>query len=144
MVKTKIKVYGYHLDMYGHVNNARYLEFLETARWQLIEANMKLQDLESFCESVFPLDEGAEICKIGGMWGEFTLRRDALMGGVRFSMLDCPNALAWTITTGYPPERNKVLIHLTINRTRKQEEFVQEIHHFLDDLVRGLEAKLSG
>lgn len=28
-----IKVRGYHLDLYGHVNNARYLEFLEEARW---------------------------------------------------------------------------------------------------------------
>ncbi len=34
---TKIKVRGYHLDLYGHVNNARYLEFLEEARWNLFE-----------------------------------------------------------------------------------------------------------
>lgn len=26
-------VYNFHLDGYGHVNNARYLEFLEAARW---------------------------------------------------------------------------------------------------------------
>jgi thioesterase-3 len=31
--QTKIIVRGYHLDVYGHVNNARYLEFLEEARW---------------------------------------------------------------------------------------------------------------
>ena len=30
---TEIKVRGYHLDIYQHVNNARYLEFLEEARW---------------------------------------------------------------------------------------------------------------
>jgi thioesterase III len=30
---TEIIVRGYHLDFYGHVNNARYLEFLEEARW---------------------------------------------------------------------------------------------------------------
>ena len=103
---------------------------------------LKLQDLESFCESLFPLDNGTEVCTIGGMWGEFTLRRDQIMGGVRFAMLDCPNALAWTVTTGYPPAREKVVIHLTINRIRKQNEFVEDIHHFLDDLVRGIEAKL--
>ncbi|QLG87122.1 acyl-CoA thioesterase [Chitinibacter bivalviorum] len=34
---TVIKVRGYHLDLYGHVNNARYLEFLEEARWGLLE-----------------------------------------------------------------------------------------------------------
>ena len=30
---TEIKVQGFHTDHYQHVNNARYLEFLETARW---------------------------------------------------------------------------------------------------------------
>lgn len=34
---NEIKVRGYHLDLYGHVNNARYLEFLEGARWELME-----------------------------------------------------------------------------------------------------------
>ena len=28
-----ITVRGYHLDLYKHVNNARYLEFLEEGRW---------------------------------------------------------------------------------------------------------------
>ncbi|MCG6659671.1 acyl-CoA thioesterase [Halomonas campisalis] len=28
-----LRVRGYHLDGYGHVNNARYLEFLEEGRW---------------------------------------------------------------------------------------------------------------
>lgn len=33
----EIKVRGYHLDLYQHVNNARYLEFLEEARWAYFE-----------------------------------------------------------------------------------------------------------
>ena len=32
---NKIKVRGYHIDSYGHVNNTRYLEFLEETRWIL-------------------------------------------------------------------------------------------------------------
>lgn len=36
-MKTTIKVRGYHLDVYQHVNNARYLEFLEEARWEWLE-----------------------------------------------------------------------------------------------------------
>ena len=35
----EIPVRGYHLDMFSHVNNARYLEFLEEARWHALEAN---------------------------------------------------------------------------------------------------------
>ena len=34
-MQTQIKVRGYHLDVYQHVNNARYLEFLEEARWDI-------------------------------------------------------------------------------------------------------------
>lgn len=30
---VEITVRGYHLDVYQHVNNARYLEFLEEGRW---------------------------------------------------------------------------------------------------------------
>lgn len=36
-MQTLIKVRGYHLDVYQHVNNARYLEFLEEARWEWLE-----------------------------------------------------------------------------------------------------------
>lgn len=36
-MQTHIKVRGYHIDVYQHVNNARYLEFLEEARWQWLE-----------------------------------------------------------------------------------------------------------
>jgi len=32
---TEIKVRGYHMDFYGHINNARYLELLEEGRWSL-------------------------------------------------------------------------------------------------------------
>jgi len=31
--RIALRVRGYHLDGYGHVNNARYLEFLEEGRW---------------------------------------------------------------------------------------------------------------
>ena len=40
--ETIIKVHGYHLDVYQHVNNARYLEFLEEARWNALEDGMPL------------------------------------------------------------------------------------------------------
>ena len=42
-MQTKIKVRGYHLDVYQHVNNARYLEFLEEARWDGLENSAGFQ-----------------------------------------------------------------------------------------------------
>ncbi|MCP5269107.1 MAG: acyl-CoA thioesterase [Zoogloeaceae bacterium] len=32
-----LKVRGYHVDVFGHVNHARYLEFLEEARWAFFD-----------------------------------------------------------------------------------------------------------
>lgn len=41
----KLTVRNYHLDGYGHVNNARYLEFFEEARWAFMEAQGLLEAL---------------------------------------------------------------------------------------------------
>lgn len=40
-----LKVRGYHLDLFGHVNNARYLEFLEEARWAAFEKTVDLENM---------------------------------------------------------------------------------------------------
>jgi thioesterase-3 len=49
---TPIKVRGYHIDLYGHVNNARYLELLEEARWTFFEER---GDLRRFLASELAL-----------------------------------------------------------------------------------------
>ena len=41
-----IRVRNYHLDGYGHVNNARYLEFLEEARWEFFEEHGLLSEID--------------------------------------------------------------------------------------------------
>ena len=43
----EIKVRGYHIDVYSHVNNARYLEFMEEARWLIIEEYIGLKRMEA-------------------------------------------------------------------------------------------------
>ena len=48
---TELKVRGFHLDLYGHVNNARYLEFLEAARWEMLEGG----DLDWFMQHGYAL-----------------------------------------------------------------------------------------
>lgn len=44
---SQIKVRGFHLDIYQHVNNARYLEFLEEARWEYLEDTGDLEYFQS-------------------------------------------------------------------------------------------------
>lgn len=41
---AEIRIRGFHTDLYGHVNNARYLEFLEEGRWKLFEDRADVQE----------------------------------------------------------------------------------------------------
>ncbi|SFU69434.1 acyl-CoA thioesterase [Xenorhabdus koppenhoeferi] len=46
-MSTIIKVRGYHIDLFQHVNNARYLEFMEAARWDLLTEGDSMEWLNS-------------------------------------------------------------------------------------------------
>mgnify|MGYP000035003231 FL=1 len=91
-----------------------------------------------FTESMMFLENFNNNFKGLTLWGEFLISYDCIKGGIRFTLLDCPNALSWTITTGFPPEREKILLHCTINRTNKSQEFIEEIDDFLNEWEAGL------
>ncbi|WP_447556471.1 acyl-CoA thioesterase [Vreelandella sp. EE22] len=42
LTRVDLRVRGYHLDGYGHVNNARYLEFMEEGRWAFFDDHAEL------------------------------------------------------------------------------------------------------
>ena len=114
------------------------MEYFRTVKVKTTEQNIQealtLNNLEEISNEIFNLDKPVENeVKIGGVWGDFTLSRSKIKGGVRFALLECPNALCWTITTGFPPDRESIIIHLTINRERKKQRFIDEIVEFLDD-----------
>ena len=50
-LKTEVVVRGYEIDVYGHVNNAVYLSYLEHARWQM-QLSGRLQPAEPGVYSV--------------------------------------------------------------------------------------------
>lgn len=99
-----------------------------------LQDNISFDHIEEISNHIFRLSEPNQSeLSIGSIWGEFTLIRQSISSGLRFALKECPNALAWTITTDFPPERNGMGIHLTINRERKDSEFIEEIEEFLDD-----------
>lgn len=111
---------------------------------QNLQRQLTLSNLDKISTEIINLDEpGEEIVNIGGIWGEFTLSRSEIKGGIRFSLLECPNALCWTITTDYPPDPDSIVIHLTINRVEKNEEFIEEITDFLEDMSVNLKQFFS-
>jgi thioesterase III len=43
----EIIVRGFHIDVFSHVNNARYLEFMEEARWVIIGKYIDLKRMQA-------------------------------------------------------------------------------------------------
>ena len=106
-----------------------------------IHQELTIANLEVISNELFVIgDQYDSEANIGGIWGEFTLIRTLIKGGVRFALKECPNALAWTITTGLPPNPDVIVVHLTINRQNQKPDFIEEINEFLDDHCNCLQA----
>ena len=99
-----------------------------------IQDELTIDNLELISNEIFVIgDQNKTEANIGGIWGEFTLTRTLIRGGLRFALLECPNALTWTITTGIQPDPDVIFIHSTINRQQQEDSFIEEIEEFLDD-----------
>jgi len=121
------------------------MEFFKIIEKQTSEENIQEkitpQNLENFTESMFLLEQLENDFSGATLWGEFLISYDKIKGGVRFALLDCPNALQWTITTDFSAERNKIVLHATINQTQKPDEFIEEIEEFLMEWEAGLNSQ---
>lgn len=120
------------------------MEFFAVARVTTSEAALRealtIAALPRFCASIEQVIEAADAAgRIYTVWGEFTVHRETIRGGVRFTLPGCPNALAWTVTTGFAPAPEAIVVHCTINRTEHAPDFIETIEVFVDDWRRGLE-----
>lgn len=104
----------------------------------IIQNKITPKSLENFTESMFLIEEKGSDFSGGTLWGEFLISYHKIKGGVRFTLLDCPNAFSWTITTGFPPESEKIVLHATINRIAISTDFLEEIEDFLKEWETGL------
>lgn len=110
----------------------------------VLQRQVTVERLPDWCASIDTvLELSDESGRIYCVWGEFTVSRETIRGGVRFSLPGCPNALAWTITTGLPPDPDAVVIHCTINRREHDPDFIETIEEFVGDWRQGLEAGLK-
>ena len=110
-----------------------------------IRRKVTIDTLPVYCEDV---EEVAEAEALGRVvyfrhWGRFHIVSAEVMGGVRFWVPDCPNALAWTVTTGYPPRPAKIVLHATINRTEHSPDFLAATQSLLVTFKAGLERKFT-
>ncbi len=123
------------------------MEFFKIINTQTTQDNIQkeitFENLDELCNSIFILESKENTAQVGSLWGEFSLQRDKMRGGLRFSFLECPNALAFTFTTGFLPEPDQIVLHLTINRTSIAQEFTEEIEEFMMDWKHGIEKYFS-
>lgn len=73
------------------------------------------------------------------LWGAFDIRRDELRMGIRISLLNCPHALAWTLTL----QQQMLVIHCTIDDINPEQEFIESIDEFMDDWLSGMSQMLN-
>lgn len=77
-MSVDIRVRGYHLDVYQHVNNGRYMEFLEEARWDFMEKT-------GFTEQLDALGRALVVVNININYRRTGLLHDLLRVSVRLS-----------------------------------------------------------
>lgn len=102
-----------------------------------LKQSLTIENLPNLCASISTAaahteNEGELYC----LWGSFTIRRDEIRNGVRYALVECPHALAWTVTLD--EAREHVVIHCTIDKTQPDPEFAESIHAFVADWADGV------
>jgi hypothetical protein len=106
-----------------------------------LQRRLTIGALPRWCASIEKVLSDADSSgEVYCVWGTFHAHRELLRQGVRFSLPDCPNAFQWTVTTGHAPDPRQTAIHVTINRSEPEPDFVDSIRQFVDDWKAGLEA----
>ena len=130
--QIRVKVRGFHLDVYGHVNNARYLEFLEDARWTLIESRI---DLENWRKLGF----GFTIVKITINYRKAGRLNDVLDIKTRLEKLGGRSGVfkqeITLAATGEPVADAEVVFVILDLETRKATHLEGEIYNALKSLM---------
>ena len=118
------------------------MEFLKVIPANDLESNklknlLTLKSLPVLCAAIDTVSSEKENeADIYCIWGEFNVRRDEIKHGVRFSLLNCPHALSWTIT--FDKVNQKIIIHCTIDKSEQEQDFIESIDEFVADWSQGI------
>ena len=104
---------------------------------------LTLGNLTRLCASISTTspaneNEGDIYC----LWGAFNVKREEIRFGVRYSLINCPHALAWTVT--FDESSQNLIIHCTIDKADQDPEFIDSIHVFVSDWSNGMTQALQG
>ena len=119
------------------------MEFFSHAPCALTETQLQTAItgplLAEYCASIDRvIDWKGESGEIYCLWGQFIVHREVIRGGLRFTLPECPNALAWTLTCGTDATSPSIQIHCTINRSTHEPEFIESLRMFVEDWRLGM------
>ena len=104
---------------------------------EALKEHLQISALPGYCESISTvISDSKSIGEIYTVWGQFSVSRQEIRNGIRFALIDCPHAFAWTIT--HHDNRNRLLVHCTINDREEDEEFIESIRDFVSEWGAGL------
>ena len=109
---------------------------------EALSDRLTIANLPVYCASIDQVlsQENDAAGEIYCVWGQFKVSRERIRKGVRFALLNCPHALAWTITChNYGQD---VIVHCTIDKREEEKEFVESIQQFVADWAAGLKREL--
>jgi len=123
------------------------MEFFKTinspATEQELQQQLRVECLPHFCASIYEvIEHEKDQAEISMIWGLFKVRRECIRGGVRFTLPNCLNAVAWTITISPDEDANEITVHCTINRKQQDADFVESLVDFVEDWRKGLSEQL--
>lgn len=108
---------------------------------ELLQQRLQIATMPDYCESIDKvLSDQGSTGEIYCLWGQFTVSRDAIKNGVRFALLNCPHALAWTVA--FHAQRRQLVVHCTIDDRDEAPEFVETIEMFVAEWAAGLKQRL--
>lgn len=102
-----------------------------------ISARCRLRSLPEQCASIYKVENISAdrlSARIECVWGIFTVVFTPIRNGVRYTLVNCPNALQWTITT----DGGGTLIHCSINQETTDSDFADSIQQLMEDFRLGL------
>lgn len=120
------------------------MEFYRTAHCNVdaeeIQQVLSISALPQFCASIYEvINDAGDTGEINTIWGVFVVNREVINGGLRFTLPNCPNTVAWTVTSRLPPNQDSVDVYLTVRRNDNDKDFMESIDDFVDDWKNGLE-----
>jgi hypothetical protein len=108
-----------------------------------LKDSLQIASLPEQCRSIDSvISDNHDTGEIYCVWGQFDISRQVIKNGVRFALLDCPHAFAWTIT--YHQHRNMLVVHCTIDDREEDEDFIESIKEFAANWAFGPGNALPG